>query len=96
MKFAVFVDGQEGTTGCDRLGLDPREAQYIQGDTDQVFYGEGTGGSRSATLAGSAFHLATEKVVTKAAQSRRIYSRSRRAISNSTRVSSPRTRPTAR
>ncbi|HZP69613.1 MAG TPA: xanthine dehydrogenase family protein molybdopterin-binding subunit [Pseudolabrys sp.] len=51
---------------CDRLGLDPNEAQYIQGDTDQVFYGEGTGGSRSATLAGSAFHLATEKVVTKA------------------------------
>ena len=51
---------------CDRLGLDPYEAQYIQGDTDQVFYGEGTGGSRSATMAGSAFHLATEKVVTKA------------------------------
>ncbi|HEY6754658.1 MAG TPA: xanthine dehydrogenase family protein molybdopterin-binding subunit [Pseudolabrys sp.] len=51
---------------CDRLGIDPSEAQYIQGDTDQVFYGEGTGGSRSATLAGSAFHLATEKVVTKA------------------------------
>ena len=51
---------------CDRLGLDPAEAQYIQGDTDQVFYGEGTGGSRSATLAGSAFHMATEKVVTKA------------------------------
>jgi carbon-monoxide dehydrogenase large subunit len=51
---------------CDRLRLDPKEAQYIQGDTDQVFYGEGTGGSRSATLAGSAFHLATEKVVTKA------------------------------
>jgi carbon-monoxide dehydrogenase large subunit len=51
---------------CDRLGLDPHEAQYVQGDTDEVFYGEGTGGSRSATLAGSAFHLATEKVVTKA------------------------------
>jgi len=51
---------------CDRLGLDPREVQYIQGDTDEVFFGEGTGGSRSATLAGSAFHLATEKVVTKA------------------------------
>jgi carbon-monoxide dehydrogenase large subunit len=51
---------------CDRLGLDPKEVQYVQGDTDQVFYGEGTGGSRSATLAGSAFHLATEKVVTKA------------------------------
>ncbi len=51
---------------CDRLGLDPNEAQYVQGDTDQVFYGEGTGGSRSATLAGSAFHMATEKVVAKA------------------------------
>jgi len=51
---------------CDRLGLDPMEVQYIQGDTDEVFFGEGTGGSRSGTLAGSAFHLATEKVVTKA------------------------------
>src|SRR5262249_4002039 len=51
---------------CDRLGLDPLEVQYIQGDTDLVFYGEGTGGSRSATLAGSAFHVATEKIVTKA------------------------------
>ena len=51
---------------CDRLGLDPREVQYIQGDTDEVFFGEGTGGSRSATLAGSAFHMATEKVVKKA------------------------------
>ena len=51
---------------CDRLGLDPNEVQYVQGDTDQVFFGEGTGGSRSATMAGSAFHMATEKIVTKA------------------------------
>jgi carbon-monoxide dehydrogenase large subunit len=51
---------------CDRLGIDPSEAQYMQGDTDQLFYGEGTGGSRSATMAGSAFHMATEKIVTKA------------------------------
>jgi carbon-monoxide dehydrogenase large subunit len=51
---------------CDRLGLDPNEVQYVQGDTDQVFYGEGTGGSRSATMAGSAFHLASEKIVAKA------------------------------
>jgi carbon-monoxide dehydrogenase large subunit len=51
---------------CDRLGIDPKEAQYIQGDTDQVFFGEGTGGSRSATLAGSAFHQASEKIVAKA------------------------------
>src|SRR6516225_7542367 len=41
---------------CDRLGLHP----------DQVAIGEGTGGSRSAALGGSAVHLATEKIVTKA------------------------------
>jgi carbon-monoxide dehydrogenase large subunit len=51
---------------CDRLGLDPSEAYYVQGDTDAVFFGEGTGGSRSATMAGSAFHNATEKIVAKA------------------------------
>jgi carbon-monoxide dehydrogenase large subunit len=51
---------------CDRLGLDPAEVHYVQGDTDQLFLGEGTGGSRSATLAGSAFHLAAEKIITKA------------------------------
>jgi carbon-monoxide dehydrogenase large subunit len=51
---------------ADRLGLDPNDVHYVQGDTDQVFFGEGTGGSRSATMAGSAFHLATEKVVAKA------------------------------
>ena len=26
---------------CDRLGLDPNEVTYIQGDTDQVFFAEG-------------------------------------------------------
>jgi carbon-monoxide dehydrogenase large subunit len=51
---------------CDWLGLDPREAHYVQGDTDEVFFGEGTGGSRSATMAGSAFHNAAEKIVAKA------------------------------
>ncbi len=51
---------------CDRLGIDPHEAHYVQGDTDEIFFGEGTGGSRSMTLAGSAFHNATDKVVEKA------------------------------
>jgi aerobic carbon-monoxide dehydrogenase large subunit len=50
---------------CDRLGLDPKEVTYIQGDTDQVFFAEGTGGSRSATFSGSAFTMAAEKVETK-------------------------------
>jgi carbon-monoxide dehydrogenase large subunit len=51
---------------CDRLGLDPNEVNYIQGDTDQVFFAEGTGGSRSAAFSGSAFTLAADKIETKA------------------------------
>jgi aerobic carbon-monoxide dehydrogenase large subunit len=50
---------------CDRLGLDPHEVTYIQGDTDQVFFAEGTGGSRSAAFSGAAFTLAAEKVEAK-------------------------------
>ena len=50
---------------CDRLGIHPDQATYVQGDTDKVFFGQGTGGSRSATLAGSAFHGAMEKILDK-------------------------------
>src|ERR1700689_1244369 len=50
---------------CDRLGLDPKEVTYIQGDTDQVFFAEGTGGSRSAAFSGSAFTMAAEKIEAK-------------------------------
>jgi carbon-monoxide dehydrogenase large subunit len=51
---------------CDRLGIHPSQVHYVQGDTDKVAIGEGTGGSRSATLGGSAVYLATEKIVAKA------------------------------
>jgi len=51
---------------CDRLGIHPDKVHYVQGDTDKVAIGEGTGGSRTATLGGAAVHLATEKIVTKA------------------------------
>src|SRR5215471_2878889 len=50
----------------DRLGVDPADIQYLQGDTDQVFFGEGTGGSRTATLGGSAVDAAGRKVIDKA------------------------------
>ena len=56
---------------CDRLGIDPDQVHYVQGDTDKVAIGEGTGGSRSAALGGSAVHLATEKIVAKAKTDRR-------------------------
>jgi carbon-monoxide dehydrogenase large subunit len=51
---------------ADKLGINPDDIRYVQGDTDQVFYGEGTGGSRSATMGGAAFARATEKVIEKA------------------------------
>jgi carbon-monoxide dehydrogenase large subunit len=51
---------------CDRLGMHPDQVHYVQGDTEKVAIGEGTGGSRSAALGGSAVHLATERIVTKA------------------------------
>ncbi len=51
---------------CDRLGLDPRDVEYVSGDTDKVAAGEGTGGSRSATIAGSALHISNGKIIEKA------------------------------
>jgi carbon-monoxide dehydrogenase large subunit len=50
---------------CDRLGLDPGEVHYVSGDTDKVALGEGTGGSRSATIGGSALLMASDKVIAK-------------------------------
>ncbi|HEX3881905.1 MAG TPA: xanthine dehydrogenase family protein molybdopterin-binding subunit [Stellaceae bacterium] len=50
----------------DRLGIHPNQIQYIQGDTDKVAIGEGTGGSRSAALGGSAVLMATDKIISKA------------------------------
>ena len=50
---------------ADRLGLNEKFIKYVQGDTDQVKRGEGTGGSRSATMAGSACLLAVEQMVAK-------------------------------
>jgi carbon-monoxide dehydrogenase large subunit len=51
---------------CERLGLTPEDVSYVQGDTEKVFFGEGTGGSRSATLGGSALRLAADKIIDKA------------------------------
>src|SRR5262249_39928085 len=51
---------------CDPGGLRAEQVHYVQGDTEKVAIGEGTGGSRTATLGGSAVYLATEKIVQKA------------------------------
>ncbi|HTH33916.1 MAG TPA: molybdopterin cofactor-binding domain-containing protein, partial [Xanthobacteraceae bacterium] len=49
----------------DRLGVDPERLKFIQGDTDAVAYGMGTGGSRSTTMSGGAIALVSEKIVAK-------------------------------
>jgi aerobic carbon-monoxide dehydrogenase large subunit len=53
---------------CDRLGLDMDDVHYGQGDTDIVPFGQGTGGSRSATIGGSALLMASDKIIDKATQ----------------------------
>ena len=50
---------------CDMLGLEFDEVHYGQGDTDLVPFGQGTGGSRSATIGGSALLMASDKIIAK-------------------------------
>jgi carbon-monoxide dehydrogenase large subunit len=49
----------------ERLGLNPQEVQYIDGDTDRVAFGIGTNGSRSTVIGGSALWLAADKIIAK-------------------------------
>ena len=51
---------------CDKLGIDPASVHYEQGDTDVVFYGEGTGGSRTSAIGGGAMVMAADKIIVKA------------------------------
>ena len=49
----------------DRLGIDPERIKFIQGDTEAVAFGMGTGGSRSTTMSGGAIVLVADKVIAK-------------------------------
>ena len=49
----------------ERLGLDPADVRYIDGDTDRVAFGMGTMGSRSTVIGGTALWMAADKVITK-------------------------------
>jgi len=50
---------------ADRLGVDPQRVNIIQGDTDAVAFGMGTGGSRSTTMSGSAIAMVSDKIIAK-------------------------------
>jgi aerobic carbon-monoxide dehydrogenase large subunit len=49
----------------EKLGLDPDEVHFIDGDTDRVAFGMGTNGSRSTVIGGSALSIAADKVIEK-------------------------------
>jgi len=49
----------------ERLGIDPSEVRYIDGDTDRVAFGMGTMGSRSTVIGGTALWTAADKVIAK-------------------------------
>ncbi len=48
-----------------RLGLDPKDVNYIDGDTEKVAYGVGTMGSRTMAIAGTALVIAADKIIAK-------------------------------
>ena len=50
---------------AERLGLDVDQVEVIHGDTDQVQFGMGTYGSRSAAVGGSAIWKSVDKVIEK-------------------------------
>src|SRR5947209_14367331 len=49
----------------ERLGLDPADVRYVDGDTDRVAFGMGSMGSRSTVIGGTALWTAADKVVAK-------------------------------
>ena len=50
---------------ADFLGIDPDRVRVVEGDTDAVFHGIGTFGSRSASVGGAAMAMAAEKIIAK-------------------------------
>ncbi|MBY0333064.1 MAG: xanthine dehydrogenase family protein molybdopterin-binding subunit [Acetobacteraceae bacterium] len=49
----------------EKLGIDPGDVQFVDGDTDRVAFGMGSNGSRSMVTGGSALVLAADKVIEK-------------------------------
>jgi aerobic carbon-monoxide dehydrogenase large subunit len=49
----------------ERLGLDPKEVQFIDGDTDRVSFGMGSNGSRSTVVGGTALWRAADRIIEK-------------------------------
>jgi carbon-monoxide dehydrogenase large subunit len=71
IRVGTFSHGQGHETAfaqivADRLGLPLKDIVFIQGDTDEVQAGQGTGGSRSSQMGGVAVLRTSNAVVEKA------------------------------
>ena len=51
---------------CEYLGIGPEKMTVIQGDSDVIAFGAGTGGSRSVPVGGAAIKVASENIISKA------------------------------
>lgn len=49
----------------EKLGIDPNEVEFIEGDTDRVAFGMGSNGSRSMVVGGTALVQAADKIIEK-------------------------------
>jgi Molybdopterin-binding domain of aldehyde dehydrogenase len=74
----TFVDRLDLGRLVDRLGVDPEQVKFIQGDTDAVAFGMGTGGSRPTTMSGGAIVMVSEKNRSQGQEARGPLPRSRR------------------
>ena len=50
---------------CEYLGIGPEKMTVIQGDSDVIAFGAGTGGSRSVPVGGAAIKVASENIIHK-------------------------------
>jgi len=50
---------------AEKLGLEPKDIDFVDGDTDKVAFGIGTYGSRSTVIGGTALVRAAEKLIAK-------------------------------
>ena len=48
---------------CEYLGVEPNKMTIIQGDSDLIAFGSGTGGSRSVPVGGSAIRIASQNII---------------------------------
>ena len=71
VRAGTFSHGQGHATTfamlvADKLGIDLENIEFVQGDTDQIRFGQGTMGSRSLQTAGPALIQASAEVIQKA------------------------------